>query len=90
MAKINEKALMNLPQDVKSLLTVGKYSLYTLPKDYADKGAYLLAVSRDATFFVTEEGVIGEAAGKLGSVKVEEVVRFQDAQARTSIKLNIA
>lgn len=81
---------MNLPQDVKTLLTVGKYSLYTLPEKYANKGAYLLAVSRDDTFFVTKEGVIGESAGKLGSVQVDEVVRFQDTKARSSIKLNIA
>lgn len=77
MTEMKDKALMNLPSDIKLLLASGQSSLYRLPKKYAEHGAYLLALSHNDTFFITKEGTIGKAAGKLGAVEVEEVVRLQ-------------
>lgn len=91
MSKLDQKALMNLPEDVKILLASGRSAIYRLPVKYAAKGAYLLAVSRDDTFFVSEEGKIGEKAGKLGSIEVEEVLRVDSGSSTyPSVKLNIA
>lgn len=90
MTKIKQNALVNLPTDIKILLASGKYSLYTLSKKLSHKGTYLLALSRNDTFFLKEDGTIGEAAGKLGDVAVESVVRFDESDIVPSIKLNIA
>lgn len=90
MAKIKQNAFVNLPSDIKILLASGKYSLYTLSKKMAHKGTYLLALSRDDTFFLKEDGTIGESAGKLGEVAIEGVVRIEEPGIIPSIKLNIA
>lgn len=90
MGKMKQNAFMNLPTDVKMMLASGKYSLYTLPIKYASKGAYLLAMSRNDTFFIKEDGILGERAGKLGEVEVDEVIRIDSNDFVPSIKLNIA
>lgn len=85
MSIVKDNTLMNLPSDIKLLLSTGSSSLYKLPKKYSIYGAYLLAISNNDTFFVSEEGAVGNRAGKLGEVEVEELVRIPSIQNNSAI-----
>lgn len=86
MDKMLEKLLVNLPSDVQLLVSSGRSTLYRLPKKYADRGVYLLAISRSDTFFVSEDGIIGNKAGALGEIEVDEVVRLPHSNSLSSFK----
>lgn len=81
---------MNLPKDIQLLLSSGKSTLYTLPSKYSQDGVFLLAISREATFFIHQDGTIGRKAGKLDDLEVVDVVRFAQSVDSSPAQFKIA
>lgn len=91
MKKMNDKSpLMNLPVEVKAMISNGTFCLYRLANKAANGAPYLLEFSKDQTFYVSEEGNILTSAGRLDSIDVEEVIRFDEPAPYAGIKVNIA
>lgn len=89
MSEMDKKPLMQLPSEIKGLVSSGVYSLYKLGASKPADADYLLALSRSETYFLSYQGKILRPAGRLDQIEVSEVVRL-DADHTSTIKLNIA
>jgi hypothetical protein len=75
MKTIHSAVLSALPNEVKSLVRSGVYTLYTT-KDRA-RGAYLLVTNRNEFYLLSEQGdPIGGVT--LDEVALDDVVSFSD------------
>ena len=85
MKTIHSAILSSLPDEVKSLVRSGVYTLYTVKNG---PGAYLLVTNRNEFYLLSPQGEPIGGITTLGDIALDDVVAFSDPAAPDSLAQN--